>query len=181
MASSAAPADLSIIQDFLNTVRFDQASDSLGEGDALPAWCARTEYCSGADRLTLADLRRFREALREVLGARTDPQAADRWRALEPFAGRAGYRMHIMQAGLPALRPQGCGADSVIAHILRIVYDAVRDGTWPRLKACRKQTCRRAFYDTSKNGSGAWCSMRVCGNRAKAERRRAREKSHETR
>jgi predicted RNA-binding Zn ribbon-like protein len=34
-----------------------------------------------------------------------------------------------------------------------------------------------AFYDRSKNRSGHWCSMRVCGNRAKArqfrERRRA--------
>ena len=42
------------------------------------------------------------------------------------------------------------------------------DGTWRRLKACREDTCQWAFYDRSKNRSGTWCSMAVCGNRAKA-------------
>lgn len=181
MALTAAPGDLQIVQDFVNSVEIDQTSDPLGADDSLPDWCARTGYCSGADQAALADLRHFREALRAVLEANAgDADPAERWQALEPFARRAGYSMYITQAGVPALRAQGSGADSVIAHVLAIVYDAIRNGTWFRLKACRKHSCRWAFYDKSKNGSGAWCSMRVCGNRAKAERRRAREKSHET-
>ncbi len=48
------------------------------------------------------------------------------------------------------------------------------EGNWPRLKVCREDTCAWAFYDRSKNRSGAWCSMAVCGNRTKARAYRAR-------
>ena len=44
----------------------------------------------------------------------------------------------------------------------------MRDGTFARLKACREHTCEWAFYDHSRNRSATWCSMEVCGNRAKA-------------
>ena len=58
-----------------------------------------------------------------------------------------------------------------------IVQRAIVDGTWARLKACRWDTCQWAFYDTSKNRSGSWCSMAVCGNRAKAAAYRRRRRS----
>jgi predicted RNA-binding Zn ribbon-like protein len=80
--------------------------------------------------------------------------------------------MRIDATGSPALEPAGLGAERTIAGLLAIVYDAMRRGEWSRLKACRKPNCRRAYYDRSKNGSGAWCSMAVCGNRMKAKRRR---------
>ena len=44
----------------------------------------------------------------------------------------------------------------------------MRDGTWGRLKACAEDGCRWAFYDASRNQSGRWCSMAVCGNRPRA-------------
>jgi predicted RNA-binding Zn ribbon-like protein len=179
MASTAAPGDLEIVRDFVNSIAIEQGTDPLSEDGALPEWCGRTGLCPDADQSSLRDLREFREALRGVLEANAgDGEAAERWRALEPFAGRAGYSMYITPAGVPALKARGSGADAAIAAVLAIVYDAIGNGTWPRLKACRKHSCRWAFYDKSKNGSGAWCSMQVCGNRAKAERRRAREKSH---
>ncbi len=182
MASTAARGDLKVVQDFVNSVEIDKTADPLGPDDDLPQWCERTGLCPEADQATLADLRHFREALRAVLEANAgDGEPAERWRALEPYVARTGYSMYLTPAGLPALRPRGSGADAAIAAVLAVIYNAIGDGTWPRLKACRKESCRWAFYDESKNGSGAWCSMRVCGNRAKAQRRRAREKSHETR
>ena len=62
---------------------------------------------------------------------------------------------------LPPHRCAGCGALVV--------------GAWPRLKACRETTCRWAFYDASKNRSSIWCSMAVCGSRAKARTYRRRK------
>ena len=47
-------------------------------------------------------------------------------------------------------------------------------GTWERLKVCRQESCRWAFYDNTKNRSGVWCNMASCGNRAKARAYRAR-------
>ncbi|MGH3007295.1 MAG: CGNR zinc finger domain-containing protein, partial [Gaiellaceae bacterium] len=43
-----------------------------------------------------------------------------------------------------------------------------------RLKACRAEDCRWAFYDRARNRSRHWCSMAVCGNRTKARTFRRR-------
>jgi predicted RNA-binding Zn ribbon-like protein len=52
------------------------------------------------------------------------------------------------------------------------------NGTWERLKACAlHDTCEWAFYDWSKNRSGTWCDMKVCGNRSKARAYRERQKT----
>jgi predicted RNA-binding Zn ribbon-like protein len=37
-----------------------------------------------------------------------------------------------------------------------------------RVKICPADDCRWAFYDASRNRSRQWCSVEVCGNRAKA-------------
>ena len=50
----------------------------------------------------------------------------------------------------------------------------VTQDDWKRLKGCRDENCRVAFYDKSRNRSRAWCSMEVCGNREKARSFRAR-------
>ena len=64
----------------------------------------------------------------------------------------------------------GDALDELVACAL----DAMLDGSWARLKACRNS--HRSFYDYSPNRSAAWCSMQLCGNRAKtrAYRRRRR-------
>jgi predicted RNA-binding Zn ribbon-like protein len=50
-------------------------------------------------------------------------------------------------------------------------------GRISRIKLCQSETCRMAFYDQSRNGSRSWCSMEICGNRAKARTFRARQGS----
>ena len=59
---------------------------------------------------------------------------------------------------------------------MAIVAAAVEHGRWARLKACPREECEWAFYDRSKNRSGRWCQMEVCGNieKARAFRRRRR-------
>jgi predicted RNA-binding Zn ribbon-like protein len=179
--ANGAPGRLEAVRAFLNTVDLEAAARGAAVDD-LGGWCTSSGLCPDAGEAALADLRAFREALRDLVeanGGEGDP--GERWRAMEPYAARAGYGLRISPSGVPVLEPQGKGADAAIAAILAIVYDAVADGTWARLKACRKESCRWAFYDLSKNGSGAWCNMRVCGNRVKAARRRAREKSQKSR
>ena len=73
------------------------------------------------------------------------------------------------------LKPQDKGP---IASLLAIVYESQLLGSWSRLRACRKASCRFAYYDRTKNGSRAWCSMATCGNQAKAQRRRQRNRSN---
>jgi len=64
------------------------------------------------------------------------------------------------------------GVDGAMGAILAAVYEAVRDGSWRRLKTCR--TCGWAFWDESRSRTATWCSMQLCGNRAKVRRYRDR-------
>ncbi|AOS63297.1 CGNR zinc finger domain-containing protein [Actinoalloteichus hymeniacidonis] len=45
-----------------------------------------------------------------------------------------------------------------------------------RLTRCAALSCAMVFFDASKNHSRRWCSMRVCGNRAKARAYAARRR-----
>jgi len=44
------------------------------------------------------------------------------------------------------------------------------------IKECKDVTCRWLFLDSSKNQSRHWCSMQLCGNRAKVQRFRTRHR-----
>lgn len=46
-----------------------------------------------------------------------------------------------------------------------------------RVRECAGDPCGWLFLDLSKNGSRRWCDMADCGNRAKARRYRARQKT----
>jgi len=176
--ATGTPERLEQIKGFINTVNLESEDPLLGP-DALPAWLEATGVMRSPTEEQLTRLRRFREALRGVLEANAgqgDPQAA--WRALEPFGRESCLKVEIRDSG-PVLRAEGTGEGALIGSLLADAYEAVATGTWPRLKACRKPSCRWAYYDRSKNGSGAWCSMAVCGNRMKAKRRRQKSRVSE--
>ncbi|MGA6165023.1 CGNR zinc finger domain-containing protein [Amycolatopsis magusensis] len=45
-----------------------------------------------------------------------------------------------------------------------------------RIRRCANPQCVLHFFDISKNGKRAWCSMTLCGNRAKAARHYSRNR-----
>jgi predicted RNA-binding Zn ribbon-like protein len=96
---------------------------------------------------------------------------------LNRFAERAPLRVRFSDGGEPELLPVAPGVEGFLAEVLGRVYEAMRNGTWERLKACPGDRCLHVFYDTSKNRTATWCSMAICGNRAKVrsyqQRRRA--------
>ena len=86
-------------------------------------------------------------------------------------------RVRFRPGADPELAPEAGGVDGAIARLLAIVAAAVEHGRWERLKACPRDTCRWAFYDHSKNRSGRWCRMEVCGNIEKARAFRERKRA----
>jgi predicted RNA-binding Zn ribbon-like protein len=54
------------------------------------------------------------------------------------------------------------------------IAEASADGRWGRLKSCPGQVCGWAFYDRSPAGQSLWCSMQLCGARAKMRAYRRR-------
>lgn len=54
--------------------------------------------------------------------------------------------------------------------VVHAAGDLIVAGDLRRLKRCSDPSCGWLFYDTSKNNSRRWCSMKGCGNRAKVSK-----------
>ncbi|MEV5575344.1 CGNR zinc finger domain-containing protein [Spirillospora sp. NPDC052269] len=81
-----------------------------------------------------------------------------------------GSRRPLLRNGEPAAEVVTEDADWAPAWIA--AADLVRlYGERPeRVRKCANPDCVLWFYDLTKNGSRRWCSMDVCGNRAKTAR-----------
>ncbi|MDX6678988.1 MAG: hypothetical protein QOE31_3040 [Solirubrobacteraceae bacterium] len=181
--SNPAPGALEIVRSFVNTDDIEDGIERLTEPEQLLAWLAEHELLGDAPppRATAGDLRRaleLREALRAHLrahhGEPLDPHAAA---VLDAAARRARLTLRFTGGDQTALEPAAGGVDGALGRLLGIVKVAIDDGTWARLKACAADDCQWAFYDASRNRSGTWCDMRVCGNRAKVRGFRERTRS----
>lgn len=64
----------------------------------------------------------------------------------------------------------------LLQPIADIMGDLVCGADFSHIKNCEGPTCSLYFLDVSKNHKRRWCSMSVCGNRAKAAAHRARKK-----
>lgn len=174
-----APGRLRLVQAFLNTHDIEAGADELGAPDRLAHWLAGHGLLSPDDPVTAGDLARaveVREALRALaLSNNGEPLDAGASRALERAAAAARLALRF-DAGRASLQPEAPGVDGALGRLLAIVLEAMAEGTWPRLKACREDVCQWAFYDRSRNRSGTWCTMEICGNRAKARRYRRRRR-----
>ncbi len=170
-----------LVQELINTHDVEQGVDELSGRAALESWLRERDLIASGDALREGDLERtraFREALRTLL----DEHAGEAERtaaaaALDGAAPGALLRVAFAADGAPALEPVAHGLDGALAGLLAIIDRAAADGSWQRLKVCAEHTCRFAFYDQSRNRSGSWCSMAVCGNRAKARSYRERRRS----
>ena len=93
-------------------------------------------------------------------------------------AGRRAGLVPVLDDPATRFVPTAAGVDGALGHVVAAIHAAIAEDTWERLKACERDICRWAFYDHSKNRSGHWCSMAVCGQREKNRRayrrRRAR-------
>ena len=93
---------------------------------------------------------------------------------LQDLLRRAPLRAVVSPLGA-TLVTDAPGADAFLGLISAAIAQASQE-SWERLKVCRADACQWAFYDHSKNGRGAWCSMRVCGSREKARAYRERRR-----
>jgi predicted RNA-binding Zn ribbon-like protein len=160
----AAPEPLRLVQLFLNTTDHEHGRELLGTPDQVRAWLeAHGLDATGVGRASAQRVRDARESVRRLLAA---GEADD---VLAESAHRARL---LPDLGAARLVPQARGVDAALGTILATIYDAMRDGSWSRLKACRN--CGWAYWDASRNRSAAWCSMQLCGNRLKVRRYRAR-------
>jgi predicted RNA-binding Zn ribbon-like protein len=166
--SAPAPGRLALVQRFANTVDREHGREALHSPQALRTLLLELGLLDddapvGVRELEAAhDLRDRIQALALANnGIRTDAQVE----------AVLVVRVDDERAVLEPSRRDVHGA---LAALVGVVYTAMADGTWARLKACRADSCRWLFYDRSRNHSAVWCSMAVCGNRTKTRAYRAR-------
>ena len=171
----AAPGNLDLVRQFVNTAELPNGPDELASVEKASAWCLSYGLSAVRDETHLVLLRDFRETLRELLFANNgEGDASGAWERMRPFLAQTRLNLAVNPPHGLELRPEDKGP---IASLLAIVYESELLRTWPRLRACRKASCRFAYYDHTKNASRAWCSMATCGNQAKAQRRRERART----
>lgn len=173
-----APGELETLQRFVNTLDREEGVELLEEPADLRRWLAHHGLAAASTPIGAAGFRRalaVREAFRAVLhsnnGAPLDRAAIG---TLDAAARDAELTVRWDESGHAELAPARKGLEGALGTLLAIAYRARVEGTWERLKACPEESCGWAFYDRSRNRSSTWCSMAVCGNRAKARAFRER-------
>lgn len=175
-----APGDLAVVQALINTQYGNKrrAHIELTNPEQLRIWLVAHNLLAEDIAVTEGDFRRvllLREALRLLLRANTTPEEpVTQDDILNHLASNAPLTVRFHRYKAPTLEPDIAGVDGVLARLVGIVFTAMTDGSWSRLKVCRNDRCQKAFYDTSKNHSGTWCSMAGCGSRFKARTYRHR-------
>jgi predicted RNA-binding Zn ribbon-like protein len=166
---------LALLQAFVNT-RFDlddpDHRETFTDPGALADWLAARGLTAGRAHLTPDDVARaiaIREGLRALAfannGHALDVGAVDRLRVASKGA--------MTEVRLGAEGPEFVAADAgglggALGVLLATAARAMIDGSWERFKACPGRDCGWVFFDHSRNGSSRWCSMKVCGDRAKS-------------
>lgn len=176
------PHDLQLVIDFVNTLDLESGEDAIADVGGLRDWL-RERHLLGADASEpgardVAEAIQLREALRAALLAHTRSRPED-GAVLERVAERG--RLSVAFGGDGAdgeeavrISARGAGFDATLARLLVPAAYAALDGTWRRVKACDDDGCLEAFYDHSRNRTGRWCDMAICGNRTKVRAYRAK-------
>lgn len=177
-----APGDLRVVQAFVNSKDIELATDELTSPAALSGWLRTAGLLGGQEAAGSVagqpdvDLAvSLREALRGVLRAHAGHGTAQEPAAeLRKIAASLRIRLEVDPAGQVRAAAAGPDVRAALARLLLVAAEAGPAGTWARLKACSADDCQWAFYDRSPTRNGCWCTMQVCGARAKSRAYRVR-------
>jgi predicted RNA-binding Zn ribbon-like protein len=172
--------DLKLLEAFVNTNDLEEERDEIGSTERLHDWLVAVGAIG--EREVVSSLAHGR-----ALDVREGLRALGRVNNGEPLEAQRVERLNAAAADLPLLagvpdsehwqlRPASGGVDGFLSGLLAAMVRAMSDGSWSRVKACRNDTCRWLFFDQSRNRSGTWCSMAICGSRMKSRTYRARRR-----
>lgn len=164
-----------MVQAFINShydLECAHGSDLFATPEALAAWLERRGL--GRALLSANDVGRavaVREGLRSLArgNASAAPPDLSALSELNRAASGAALEVRFSEDGAPRfVASDGEPLDRALAVVLGAAARAMIASSWAQLKVCPGEDCGWAFYDHSRNQSGRWCSMAVCGGRAKA-------------
>jgi predicted RNA-binding Zn ribbon-like protein len=190
--------------DFLNSIAtpVDTPVDWIDDGEGLLDWLEQAQFVP-PDALRriraqalpgeldkVADQARslrewFRDFLRRHIGRPLPPQALAGLEPLNRLLERdESFRRIILQPGgangplrLQMLR-RWRTPEALLLTIGEALAELVCTEDFTNVKACEGHVCTLFFADHTRGHARRWCSMAICGNRAKQAAHRDRAKSH---
>lgn len=178
-STKRAPEPLDIVRRFVNTRNRMRGYDLLGNTAEAGRWLSEAGYGAGVviGEEELDRLHALREILRSILTVHTlgyseglNFDAAQ----LDELCTSVTLHPAFDRDGKPRLVAVSEGGERFVEDLFAAAIWAQHTGIWERLKACANEDCRWIFYDHSKNRSGSWCVMEICGSRAKMRTYRQR-------
>ncbi len=186
-------ARVELCLDFANTLCWRGTippSEALHGLDDLLAWCASAGLHDGPsiERLggwwrghpdrgaaAFAKAIGLREAIYRLLraAALSGEPGSDDLNRLDLALAAAPPRITVKRRGDGygwQIRQPAPSVASLLAPVLWSVGDLLTGPQLQRVRQCANDKCLWLFLDLSKNGNRRWCSMSMCGNRAKAHR-----------
>src|SRR5215471_18773900 len=185
--------------DFVNTVsgkRLREPIERLNDYADLVSWAEQVGIASGggskalrrsarehprAAEAILERAKEFREALFRIFRALAEKERPDKTdlSRLNRELGEAFAHLEVAEGG-GRFAWRFSGEDelaSVLWPVARSASEVLLHDDPSRLHMCEDPDgCGWLFYDETKNGQRRWCSMKDCGNRAKARRFYAKSK-----
>lgn len=191
--------------DFLNSIAtpVDEAVDWISDGEDLLAWLEQTGFVPRAAleeiriRSTPAELddvasraRELREWFRGFVRKRKGrPLVAKDLRELEPLNQllerdqQHGEIVSNTSGGVASFelraKRRWQSAESLLMPIAEALAKLVCEEDFTYVKACEGPKCTLLFADHTRGHARRWCSMAICGNRAKVAAHRKRLKEQE--
>ncbi len=189
--------------DFLNTLATpeDTPVDWIEDGDGLIAWLEQAELVPakvlkglkarampGELDAVAAQARNLREWFRGFISTRSGRALAlDDLRELEPLNRLLERDEQFIQVapgtgeGASALELKTLRRwrtpESLLLPIGEELARFVGSDDFQHVKACEGTTCTLLFVDRTRGRARRWCSMAICGNRAKQAAHRSRRKA----
>jgi len=174
--------------DFVNThrERWRRGVETLVTPEDLAAWLVQAgvmDHPAAVSRKVLGQAVALREAIDALLVASIAgaPAPGEAITLIDDWLVFAGERPQLVLGdGGSAVLTERAAADSPRRALGMIALDAATmlgtDEQRGRIRICASDTCSGRFFDRSPAGRRRWCSMRTCGNEAKARRHRQRQK-----
>lgn len=179
--------------DFLNSIAtpVDAPIDWLDSGDGLLEWLAQAKLVPAGvlDELKarampgeldkVADQARalrewFRKFVHKHMGRPLPPKALQELGPLnkilqrdEAFSQISRYREHDGDRFELRVMRRWQSPESLLLPIAEALAKFVCEEDFARVKACEGHSCTLVFADHTRRQARRWCSMAICGNRAK--------------
>jgi predicted RNA-binding Zn ribbon-like protein len=166
---------------FVGTMKHRHSSreELLTEPELLSDWAVQAGLSDAAIDVTADDLAaaiELREAIYRTVVARLEGrrlQAVD-VELLNERASQPQLTPRLLRTG--ATRREGT-ASQLLASLSADLLDLLAGTDIENVKRCADPDCTRLYLDASRAKNRHWCGMGTCGNRAKVQAFRARQRA----